>query len=290
MIKITDRELYTKSVTIVNGIEHKINENIKTEKQILKFLSSSPKCPESIIKYIDFFKSNKSYYLVMENGGNSLFKFIQKAHEYITNGYIKMSNWHQFVRICIKQMVECIDYLHSMNICHFDISLENLLINDINVEMEDIDNIQYICFPVDPNQVQIKLCDFGLAEYFKPDHDAQSDMDSDFKSDKFVGKPNYQSPEITSKKKGFNAKANDIFCLGVTIFMMIIGGGPFKSADENDKYFRRIMDGDTEGLLKGWKRDHYINEDILELFNMIFKYEDDRATIQDIKKCKWLRD
>ena len=41
-------------------------------------------------------------------------------------------------------------------------------------------------------------------------------------------------------------------------------------------------------LLKMWNRTQYINYDILKLFKMIFKWEEDRATIEQIEKCSWL--
>ena len=59
----------------------------------------------------------------MENGGNSLFDFIQKAHGFVANGKIAMTEWHKTVQIMFKQMIESIEYIHSKNICHFDISL-----------------------------------------------------------------------------------------------------------------------------------------------------------------------
>ena len=39
-------------------------ENIKAEKQILKYLTTKTKSPQSIVKYVDFFRSNFNYYLV----------------------------------------------------------------------------------------------------------------------------------------------------------------------------------------------------------------------------------
>ena len=57
-----------------------------------------------------------------------------------------------------------------------------------------------------------KSGDFGLSSVFSPN--------STFQSRKFVGKPSYWSPEV-SQRKAFNAKSNDIWCLGVTLFMMV---------------------------------------------------------------------
>ena len=97
----------------------------------------------------------------MEDGGTSLFKFITDAHKLIQLGKLDVSHWKEVVKFMFKQMVECIDYLHGKGICHFDISLENFLINDVPVELEESDDgEEKIRFFMD--EIQIKLCDFGM--------------------------------------------------------------------------------------------------------------------------------
>ena len=111
----------------------------------------------------------------MEYGGNTLFSFIQKAHEYISAGYIDIDDWHKLIQVIFKQMVESIEYIHSKNICHFDISLENFLINGVQVECCDNGKIK---FDINTNDIQCKLIDFGLAEHFP---------NGDFSSTKYCG-------------------------------------------------------------------------------------------------------
>ena len=91
----------------------------------------------------------------MEDGGHSLFDFVAKAHRFIENGQIEILEWQRIVKIIFKQMIECIEYVHNQNICHFDISLENFLINDIDVVVKD----NKLCFQSD--DIAVKLCDFG---------------------------------------------------------------------------------------------------------------------------------
>lgn len=64
VIKITDKKLHANSMTVIDGQRYKVRENIKAEKQILKYLTTKAKCPKSIVKYVDFFRSNFNYYLV----------------------------------------------------------------------------------------------------------------------------------------------------------------------------------------------------------------------------------
>ena len=90
------------------------------------------------------------------------------------------------------------------------------------------------------------------------------------------------------KSKEYNAKSNDIWCLGVSLFMMIIGSAPWHQTLKGDKFFDMIMNGDMLQLLETWKRDHYITDDIMELLEAIFQYEENRITLQEIKKSPWL--
>ena len=67
------------------------------------------------------------------------------------------------------------------------------------------------------NGLQIKFCDFGLSEKFQANN---------FDCTKYVGKSRYKSPELWTKKLTFDARANDIWSLGIALFMMILGAPP----------------------------------------------------------------
>ena len=107
----------------------------------------------------------RNYYLQMEDGGVSLFDFVKKAHRFIQCGQLKLTEWHKVVRVLTKQMIECVSFLHSLNVVHFDISLENWLINDVQVE---VDSHQSKCPKLRfvTADIQIKLCDFGRCRLF----------------------------------------------------------------------------------------------------------------------------
>jgi len=157
--------------------------------------------------------------------------------------------------------------------CHFDISLENFLIN--GVQTEHIKASKQIRF-VNLESVQIKLCDFGLAEYFE--------TEQNFLSNKYCGKIGYQSPEINHKKKGFNAASNDIWCLGVVLFSLSIGTAPWRRAHESDTMFMYIINGQIDKLLTVWNKMHYVDWNWIDLISSIFQYEDKRVDIKAIKE------
>ena len=288
VVKVTNKNLHNESIVIRNGKKLRVDENILMEKDILKYLCSDSKCPKCIIKYIDFFKSNINYFLILEDGGYSLFDFVVKNHKYIEQQRLQITNWHKMVKIIFKQMIQSIEYLHFKNICHFDISLENFLINNVNIQcLENGSNKFRFCINSknrgnDIQSAQIKIIDFGLSQIFDPK--------IGFKTKKYCGKSLYQSPEITMQKKLFNAKSNDIFCLGVCLFMLIIGSSPWLISSCNDKDFIQIMmkNGDITSLLKKWNRINYVDHDIIDLLKLIFKYEEIRCNLSTIKNHKWL--
>jgi len=278
VIKITNRFLHKHSVTFIKGKPHRINENILLEQSILKYLTENEKCPKSIVKFQQFFKTKTDYYLVMQDGGRSLFQFIQNVHKLVLAGKIEVSNWLKVVKIIFKQMIECIDYIHSMNVCHCDISLENFVINDVEIEVQETADSQKIRFLL--HDIQIKLCDFGLAQLF---------TNSQCLSSKYGGKTNYKSPEVLGKKKRFNAKKNDIWCVGVCLFMMTTGNAPWHKASKTDPIFALMMNGYMMDLLKRWGVLRFFSADLIDLFESIFQFEAHRISINGIKKHKWLK-
>lgn len=108
---------------MINNKKYFVHENILKERAILKYLTTSKDTPESIVKYIGWFNDEKNYYLVMQNGGSSLFDFVTKAHQYIKIGKIDITEWHKLVQLIFKQMVDAVDYHHQKNVANFDISL-----------------------------------------------------------------------------------------------------------------------------------------------------------------------
>ena len=158
-----------------------------------------------------------------------------------------------------------------------------MLISDIDVR---IDNDKSFKFILDDKRkpVQMKICDLGLSEMYGNDEQGSITWNTS----RNVGKECYKSPEMLKKGIKCNAAANDVWCLGVTLFMMLIGCHPMKTASINDPNFRLIMKGEIGKLLEILGRKHYVSVRALDLLESIFKYEDERISIEDIKQHPWL--
>eukprot|EP01084_Bolivina_argentea_P173075 299763_1 len=198
----------------------------------------------------------------------------------MAKGHITIESWTNVVKIIFKQMIECIEYIHSKGIAHFDVSLENFLINDVQVNvLQNPENPKKYKVIFDLDNIQIKLIDFGLAQAF------QNDI---FLTEKKCGKPNYKSPEIKmGRKRIFNAKSNDIWCSGICLFMGLFGVHPWMHANSNDRAFNYVFkhNGNISKLLKKINKYHYIkkNKDVIDLFQSIFQFEEERISIKNIR-------
>eukprot|EP00484_Ammonia_sp_Unknown_P031143 CAMPEP_0197032140 /NCGR_PEP_ID=MMETSP1384-20130603/10886_1 /TAXON_ID=29189 /ORGANISM="Ammonia sp." /LENGTH=313 /DNA_ID=CAMNT_0042461749 /DNA_START=78 /DNA_END=1019 /DNA_ORIENTATION=+ len=277
VVKATNKAMHANKMAIMNGTKFRVYENILNERAILKYLCDDKACPTSLTRLYGSFESNKNYYVALEDGGKQLFKFVQNTHRYIGANRIEIADWQQVVKVIFKQMLESVEYIHSKKVAHFDISLENFLITAVAAKYTtDGSKLEFVL----DNRLQCKLCDFGLAARFKND---------DFSSSKRCGKKVFQSPEVASNtNKPFDAKANDIWCLGVCLFMMLVGSMPWSAAVAKDGCFELVINGKLKQLLAFWKRDHYVTDDMVDLLQGIFQYEPKRMDIDAIKASRWL--
>lgn len=271
IVKVANKYLYSQLMHIAKGKLSPNQENIISEATILQQLNS-----DYVTKYYGFFSTNFDFVLAMEDGGDCLFDWCVKAHALITKNRLDISEWHNAVKVIFKQMLKCVEYIHSQSICHFDISLENFLVTGLDTRLKTDGKVQF-----NTENIKVKLCDFGAAHQFA--------KNSNFMSTKYTGKNNYKSNEVIEEKKPFNAKSNDIWCLGVSIFMLIVGSGPFVHASKSDKRFIRIMNGNITDLLREWNKIEYVNNDLIELFSLIFREENERCNLNDILYAKWIQ-
>jgi len=279
-IKITNQILHKNKITSAtnDGKFKKIDEDIIKEASILRYLANDGKCHDSIVKFVDLFQSDVNIFFVMSDSGLSLFEFVQRGHRLIRTGQLDISEWHRVIKIIFKQMAESITYIHSKQIVHFDISLENYLINDICIETSRDGKIKFHID--DKHPVRVTLCDFGLAEYYP---------NANQLSNKFCGKVGYKSPEVTSEETLFEPKKNDIWCLGICLYKMILGAAPWQTASLSDLNFLRLMDGDLLSSLKESNRLPYINAHLVELFCAFFRFEETRISMAGVMECTWLK-
>nr|XP_032802510.1 striated muscle-specific serine/threonine-protein kinase-like [Petromyzon marinus] len=148
---------------------------------------------ERVVCLHDAFRSRRRVIIVMELCSNEelLDRLVKKP----------ALSEHQ-VKMYIKQILEGISYLHSINILHLDIEPSNILMADAGKD-------------------DIKISDFGFAQEVVPGSPQYSEF----------GTPEFVSPEVARHSPVY--KASDIWPVGVITYVCLSGLSPFLG--ENDR-------------------------------------------------------
>ncbi|XP_051544525.1 calcium/calmodulin-dependent protein kinase type 1D [Myxocyprinus asiaticus] len=161
---------------------------------------------ENIVALEDIYESTNHLYLIMQlvSGGELFDRIVEK-------GFYTEKDASTLIR----QVLDAVNYLHSMGIVHRDLKPENLLYFN----------------PQDGSKIMIS--DFGLSKM-----EGTGDVMSTA-----CGTPGYVAPEVLAQKP--YSKAVDCWSIGVIAYILLCGYPPFY--DENDsKLFEQILKADYE--------------------------------------------
>lgn len=181
----------------------KLNDQMKKkavqrEIAVLKKLVDHP----NVIKMHELVDSQRQINLITDFvNGVSLQQFV-KNH----GGATRKLSEPQCRRI-FKQIAEGLEYIHSLNIAHRDIKLDNILI-------EESTNM-------------IKIIDFGFSVICNPSQRLKI----------FCGTPSYMAPEIVQKRE-YDGRQVDMWALGVLLYALLTGTFPFRGISEQDLYYK----------------------------------------------------
>ena len=195
----------------------------------------------NVILVTEIFESTDSYYSVMEYcEKGELFNYIVEKKRLSENE----SAFFYF------QIIQGLEYIHSLGIVHRDLKPENLLLSKEHL---------------------LKIIDFGLSNYFTK---GQKELLSTP-----CGSPCYASPEMVAGKKYDGIKI-DVWSTGIILFAMLCGYLPFEDKN-NDVLFDKILECKVE-------YPDFLSEEPKDLISRILVTDPEkRITIEEIKKHEY---
>lgn len=180
-------------------------------------------------------------------------------------------------RYYFMQLISAVEYLHSRNVAHRDLKLDNILLDD---------------------NFQLMLIDFGFAEECRSKTSEKLD---DLEMAKVMGTKGYISPEqfYNDGNEPIWLKKWDLFALGVVLFIMVKGVCPFESPTRDDEFYQYILSKKTNYFWKMHqkKRRTFNNQayNILSyelkslISDLLSPNPNERPDISEIREHPWLQ-
>ena len=251
------KHIETKKKAAIKIIKPEIMENIdmgqiEKEVDVLKTLDHDNITRLLDAGYADLkvrSKTSEVYHIALEVAkGGELFDFISVTGEFSEDE----------CRYYFHQLVDGMEYLHSVGYSHRDLKTENILLD---------------------KHYNLVIADFGYA----------SGKD---KNTTAVGTEDYMAPEIL-RGDDYQGKVVDIFGMGLILFMMRARGKAFMSARPSDDYYRNFC---VNKPYKFWSMqssskedgENHFSEEFKDLVNLLFANNPThRLTFSEIKKHPW---
>ena len=229
----------------------------RTEEALIeRLILSKCKHPSIVRLSLSFQSKNKLFFVIEYCPNKDLDELLKKF------GTLEPDLAFQI--IC--ELVNVIDYLHNeMNISHNDLKPSNILL-DSNFHIKLID--------FSTAKIKDKIFDKKKGDFVPSEESISKDI---------IGTAEFISPEMVNQKIT-DYKTNDIWSLGIIIYMIFNGESPFKG--KNDFM---TLDKVKEGKFSYIKKD--IPEDVVDLINnILIEDTDKRFNIKQIKEHRYFTD
>ncbi|KAI9098259.1 kinase-like domain-containing protein, partial [Phlyctochytrium arcticum] len=226
----------------------KFLENLRTEIAILRTLNH----PNIMSLYDAYWESDFVYIVLELVEGGELFDALSKAGRFT----------EVQAREIMAQLFLALKYLHDRGISHRDLKPENILM-----------------VSTDPNDLRIKVSDFGLAKIANA---------SDYMNT-LCGTPNYVAPEVLANKQTRKYTcAVDLWSAGVIMYVLLAGYPPFADELGPPEMSEQIRQGKFVFQKQWWG--HISGEAKSLIKGLLTVDPSKRLTIDEAMKHPWMQD
>jgi serine/threonine protein kinase len=161
-----------------------------------------------------------------------------------------------------------------MGVCHRDLSLENVLVDEQNCVI--IDMGMCLRIPYDNGTSESEIVDVIAGKRRRL-----------MKPQGVCGKHNYMSPEVYNNVDNFDGFAIDLWAAGVILYIMLTGFPPYDQASLTDERFKLIIHGQLVQQLNHW--DIFPSAEAGDLLQRMLRlHPRDRLTLAQIMSHPWV--
>ena len=229
----------------------------------------------SVVRLLEYFEENQAVFIVMEwCDGGEMFDMLENNDTASSPSPWDASSCREIFR----KYMEGVLFLHSLDLCHRDLSLENTLFH---------------------SSYGPKICDFGACCSYDPSGVDASLVVRDRGGRDLcvnrVGKQFYMSPQILNGEK-YDAKATDVWSSGAFLFLLVTGHPCWEWAhaeyDQSGSY-QRYLEGGPEAFRQtchAWGFLHRFTDECWDLLiHMLHPDESLRYTAMECLDHPWLK-
>ncbi|KAE9619755.1 putative protein kinase CAMK-CDPK family [Lupinus albus] len=173
-------------------------EDVRREVKILRALTVH----KNLVQFYEAYEDDDNVFIVMElcKGGELLDRILSRGGKYP----------EEDAKVVIIQILSAVAFCHLQGVVHRDLKPENFLFDS-----------------KDENSTSLKVIDFGLSDYVKPDE----------RLNDIVGSAYYVAPEVLHRSYGTEA---DMWSIGVIAYILLCGSRPFWARTESG-IFRAVL-------------------------------------------------
>ncbi|KAL5992682.1 hypothetical protein ACLOJK_013601 [Asimina triloba] len=186
-------------------------EDVRREVKILRALTGH----NNLVQFYDAYEDHEKVYIVMElcEGGELLDRILSRGGKYSEDD----------AKVVMIQILNVVAFCHLQGVVHRDLKPEVKLMMPLLLD-------QNFLFTSKDENSQLKVIDFGLSDFVRPDE----------RLNDIVGSAYYVAPEVLHRSYSTEA---DVWSIGVIAYILLCGSRPFWARTESG-IFRAVLKAD----------------------------------------------